>query len=375
MIATRRKPTGRKSVAKKPLLLSFFLMLLSVLLFNNCSGQFSPLRSILDSESVIILTACQSRQFKIYEQTVQPFVSKCALCHSGKVGIGMSQAAFASPSSITGFQWFMTVGTTKLRAYGSNFEHGAGAGGPQNQNSLDAIEEAFIKVSDEAVCKNSGEAGLTPHKTNAQMIGSITTTNKTLKWILGTEVEAGPTDFGGATFEIQIKKGAMGPSGQSYYISSPIIKTAGSGIEVKELFVYINGLRLDFGTTFSEIDRFIPAGNVNSPLATSAIIVDMAQGNRGNIKTSDTIAITFGHLATSTGTGPSPTPGPTPTPGPPNGPTLYANNCQSCHGSLATSTRRGRTAAQIQNAIETRPSMMNIVLSVAEIQAIATALQ
>lgn len=66
----------------------------------------------------------------------------------------------------------------------------------------------------------------------------------------------------------------------------------------------------------------------------------------------------------------------TPTTGSPDGATLYAADCAGCHGPLASSTKRGRTAAQITAAIASVGSMAGLsALSAAEIQAIATALK
>ena len=66
------------------------------------------------------------------------------------------------------------------------------------------------------------------------------------------------------------------------------------------------------------------------------------------------------------------------TPPPPtlNGATLYAQNCASCHGALATSTKGGRTASQISAAIANPSYPMGGLssLTAAQIQAIASAL-
>jgi large repetitive protein len=60
----------------------------------------------------------------------------------------------------------------------------------------------------------------------------------------------------------------------------------------------------------------------------------------------------------------------------PDGAALYASKCASCHGALATSAKKGRTAAQIQAAIGGVGSMSSLsTLSAAQVQAIATALQ
>lgn len=80
-------------------------------------------------------------------------------------------------------------------------------------------------------------------------------------------------------------------------------------------------------------------------------------------------------------TGPTPTPGPTtaptPTPAPAtSGEALYAGNCQSCHGPLATTSRRGSSARKIQEAIKENEGGMGVLsgLSSAQIKAIACAL-
>jgi mono/diheme cytochrome c family protein len=59
-----------------------------------------------------------------------------------------------------------------------------------------------------------------------------------------------------------------------------------------------------------------------------------------------------------------------------DGVALYSNKCRSCHGALATSSKRGRTASQIQAAISANAGGMGSLstLNTAEIQAIAAAL-
>ncbi|SNB46779.1 cytochrome c [Geobacter sp. DSM 9736] len=60
-----------------------------------------------------------------------------------------------------------------------------------------------------------------------------------------------------------------------------------------------------------------------------------------------------------------------------DGAALYQANCAACHGSLASSRKRGRTAPQIQNAINKNIGGMGYLstLSSEQIQAIATALK
>ncbi len=77
---------------------------------------------------------------------------------------------------------------------------------------------------------------------------------------------------------------------------------------------------------------------------------------------------------TGGGTTPPPPPPPTTT----DGATLYGQYCQSCHGALATSTKRGRTATQITTAIQNNTGGMGTTalraLTSTQISAIATAL-
>jgi mono/diheme cytochrome c family protein len=75
---------------------------------------------------------------------------------------------------------------------------------------------------------------------------------------------------------------------------------------------------------------------------------------------------------------PKPTPTPVSTPLQPNGAALYTTNCASCHGSLASSSKRGASASSITAAISNYSQMRTrslMALTPAEIAAIATALQ
>jgi hypothetical protein len=58
-----------------------------------------------------------------------------------------------------------------------------------------------------------------------------------------------------------------------------------------------------------------------------------------------------------------------------DGAALYTQNCALCHGALASSVKKGKTAAQITGAIATIPMMAGLsTLTAAQIQAISTAL-
>ena len=75
---------------------------------------------------------------------------------------------------------------------------------------------------------------------------------------------------------------------------------------------------------------------------------------------------------------PAPSPTPTPAPGPVviDGATLYGTNCSGCHRALATTGKPGRTAAEIQSAIDSNLGGMGFLSSLTtdEVQAIADVL-
>ncbi|OGW34238.1 MAG: hypothetical protein A2010_01370 [Nitrospirae bacterium GWD2_57_9] len=118
---------------------------------------------------------------------------------------------------------------------------------------------------------------------------------------------------------------------------------------------------------------------------TAAKIQSAITNNTGGMKSLSTLtASQVQAIADALGTTapiPTPTPTPTPTPAPTPAPTLdgaalYTTNCGRCHGSLATSGKRGTTAAKIQTAINNNAGGMGSLsnLTALEVQAIANAL-
>ncbi len=123
----------------------------------------------------------------------------------------------------------------------------------------------------------------------------------------------------------------------------------------------------------------VPGAPQNSLLYTS--IIDGTMPQNGSLSDSemnlvrDWIIVLGGGdpNANPNGTG-SGSGGTTPPPAPQTGTVLYNTYCSGCHGVGAASSKRGRTASQITNAINTVPNMMNLsnALNATQIQAIAT---
>jgi predicted CxxxxCH...CXXCH cytochrome family protein len=114
-----------------------------------------------------------------------------------------------------------------------------------------------------------------------------------------------------------------------------------------------------------------PLAATSKPGRTAAQIQTAISNNVGNMGYLSTL--TSAEIQAIAGALPA---APPPPATPPSGATLYTNNCAGCHGPLATSSKAGRTAAQIQTAINNNVGNMGYLstLTSTEIQAIASAL-
>ncbi|MBU1739730.1 MAG: CxxxxCH/CxxCH domain-containing protein [Proteobacteria bacterium] len=115
-----------------------------------------------------------------------------------------------------------------------------------------------------------------------------------------------------------------------------------------------------------------PLANTGKPGRTAAQIqaaINNNVGSMGYLNTLTTVEVQAIADALPAAQPPDPTT-------PPDGTALYAGNCAGCHGSLANTTKPGRTAAQIQAAINNNVGSMGYLntLSTAEVQAIADVL-
>ncbi|PNU20039.1 hypothetical protein C2E25_09640 [Geothermobacter hydrogeniphilus] len=111
--------------------------------------------------------------------------------------------------------------------------------------------------------------------------------------------------------------------------------------------------------------------NTSKPGRTAADIQGAIDANRGGMGyLSNLTAAEIQAIADAL---PAP---PAPTPGPVDGAALYGSNCAGCHGSLAGTSKPGRTATDIQNAIDGNTGGMGFLatLTATEVQAIADAL-
>ena len=123
----------------------------------------------------------------------------------------------------------------------------------------------------------------------------------------------------------------------------------------------------------------VPGAPQNSPIYTS--IIDGLMPKNGTLTSTemdlvrDWIIVLGGGDPTANPNGNAGgTGGTTTTPAPQTGTILYNTYCASCHGVGTASSKKGRSATQITNAIGSVPTMMNLsnALTATQIQAIAT---
>lgn len=176
-------------------------------------------------------------------------------------------------------------------------------------------------------------------------IGSYVKVEGTLSGLTGTL----------SATEVEMKKAEIEPEdGQSVRLQGLVTSYASPASFM------VNGITVDA----SALSLSGLANNVT-------VVVEGFMANGAMVATKVTILSGSTPVPTPT---PAPTPTPTPTPTPaPDGVALYAANCASCHGALASSAKKGATAAQIQTRMAA-PPYASRVLTTAEVQAIAAAL-
>lgn len=254
-----------------------------ILLFQNCGADFVTMDS--DTLASFGNFVCSGDHRTDFSKTYYPFFrANCASCHNS-----VTPANFAQPSLEASFLEFEKTNVDKIRQYALNPNHGAGAGGPENESAIDAAAAKF------ANCKNvGGGAGLiTARTTPLNMTATATAALRTID--LDSQLQMGGGGFGGAKLHFQVRTDVVSGM-QVYYIIRPSIQTVANGIAVKAIHIRINGILIETATTFTGVDKsFNPntAGltgttpNGNLSLGTAVIEVP------GAVVATDTVQFEF----------------------------------------------------------------------------------
>lgn len=347
-----RKFAFKKHLLRPQVLLLTLVGFVLAISFTNCGPGFQTSES-LDLASLGSLSKCEQELYQAFSAKIHPFTAKnCAGCHNVN---GASNVFFAQPNKISAFKAFLLPGFDKFQTYALNPGHVSGITGTQNQSVIDEAESLWANAEGSAACQSQNGSDEFEVLTDAVPINA-TATNKTILWNLWTQVAKG-TIRSGATIQINARVVTPAGSVPTYYLSSPVLKTSTEGLTIKRISVYINGEEFIEGTTFHAVDKYIaPSTTTTVSLSPNTLLIQFPNLNPAQ----DTIALKIGYLnvGDSAGGDDGGEGGGPPTSGP--GVMLYSQHCASCHGILTSSSKRGRSATQIQNAINTRSQMMSL---------------
>jgi hypothetical protein len=255
-----------------------------VLFFNNCKGKSDGTLQ-LDSSSFsnstenqgsgATGTKCEQDIKNLYARGWQQFLkTNCTTCHSNGPGKGR----FANADLETAYNEFQQAGYTKVARNAVNSSHNPPYTGVQHIQKANELKLEWLKgLQDFAKC--TGDASYIPE---ALQIEKITLKTKTPKVIgaaddgvaipitfdLNTDlIRTNGTDplpsLPGGKFTIYVTR-LKNAGGFSYYtFSSPKIHNATVDSYIEGIFININGLLLNYPTTFSFVKQNIRRGTTN----------------------------------------------------------------------------------------------------------------
>lgn len=185
--------------------------------------------------------------------------------------------------------------------------------------------------------------------------------------------------------EVANAAGVVDPSTLYATVNATMLQTIAANMTAAEaaLEVKLKPLLDLYGVTIDPITGPFVANHTGFDAMLDAITIQINAGNvvMMNKQTGTTIfSAPMSNIAGGTftaGNMPAMTPTPTPTPTPIDGVALYGTYCASCHGSLASSSKKGATSAQIQAGISANMGGMGSLssLTTAQIDAIAAAIK
>lgn len=270
-----------KNWTRKLISLSLFTLLL--VSFQNCSSDFMPHGQ---DAMLSTLNVCDADLSTVFASTYHPFLSTtCKSCHVSGPGKG----AFASPVVAVAYRDFQLATAEKVTQYALNPNH-APVAGPQNQAALDSAKGAWDStMAAKASCQGTG-LDATIKKTIARQINA-TAAYKTFSWNLDTELVTNAASYDAATFSINVKMTTLASGQKIYYFSSPTVTTKSKALHLKNLEVYINGVKLPQVTAWTEIDQTIAAAQTAVKISTSVATAEFS------VESTDVIQISFGDLS------------------------------------------------------------------------------
>lgn len=263
---------------------------LLILFFNNCkSSSESALQlqsvgapvgggnaesSLPAGPSGASGTLCEQDIKNLYARGWQKFlVSNCASCHSNGPGKGR----FASTDVNLAYAEFELIGYVKVANNAINTGHNPPYSGLQHTQTVNELKLEWQQgLSDFATC--SGTAVGAPQETQIEKITLKSTDQviglandgdkKVLTWTINTDLSrikgaASLPNIPGGKFSITVTRLKNGGGFTYYTFSSPILHGASVDAHLEGIFINLNGLLLNYPTTFSYVSKDIRSGTAN----------------------------------------------------------------------------------------------------------------
>ena len=232
---------------------------------------------------------------ELFKQTFWGFATtNCKSCH---VPGGMGKGAFASSNIDEAFSAFKLIPVTKVveNATGS---HQSPFTGPQHVAAINSMVTSV--QTNQSICAQVNQpknpsASPSPSPTPLVLDDSppadavvtedrilpLLSTEQTIAYDFGPGgdiVKNGSASFASVGFELKVTYKAKGQaaSGRTIYeyqVRLPSIRPGNVNIHVDAIYVVLNGKEIRTATTYSRLNRDVPAGSAFVPLATGAAMI------------------------------------------------------------------------------------------------------
>jgi len=287
--------------------------------FNNCQGDGAldlnsqaPGGGGLNSGSVddVTGTLCEQDIKRFYSRAWLGFLkTQCAACHTDGPGKGR----FTSNNINEAFDEFMMIGQDKVAKNATSPNHNPPATGTHHFMEVNEMKVDYLQALDKyAAC--SGDSSVIPVEPPIERItlfsaekdiGALienTPINqvRTLTWDINTEIyslsdaQEIPDIPGAGTISIQIGR-YKNSAGNTYYsFFNPTLSGNTVDMNIVGIFIRMNGILLNYPTTFSFVDAKLqdmadkkPAGTQSELISTGSIVAPKI------ISPSDKISLQF----------------------------------------------------------------------------------
>jgi hypothetical protein len=287
-----------------------------LLFFNNCKGtqdQMMELQSTSGSSGSSSSsssspsatgatgTLCEQDIKNLYARGWQKFLmTNCSTCHSNGPGKGR----FANSDLNIAYAEFDTLGYVKVAGNAVNASHNPPYTGVQHTQTVNDLKAEWqTGLIQYATC--TGSAAPVSQETQADKI-TLTSSTKTiglakdgdsvqLVWTINSDLSrvkgtAALPNISGGKFALTVTRLKNGGGFTYYTFSSPTVYGAGVDTRIEGIFVNLNGLLLNYPTTFSYVDKSIRSGSGNDLtglISTGALVAPKV------VLASDQVSISF----------------------------------------------------------------------------------